>query len=124
GLNKEYGTYILASEDLRAAAGEAFEWRRLDHVAVVGRTEGTAVSELLGERGAVAAEVLAGRGLCGEALGADRARRVAEAAAGFRRAAAARPGDRAAQVMSARAEELASQVLADDWDAVYRFKSK
>jgi len=124
GLNKEYGTYILASEDLRTAAGATFEWRRLDHVAVVGRTEGTAVSELLGERGAVSAELLAARDLYEQALEAYCARRFVEAAAGFRRAAAARPGDRAAQVMAARAEELENQTLSDEWDAVYRSTSK
>ena len=37
-------------------AGDGFEWRRLDRVAVKGRTQGTLICELLGQKGAVAAD--------------------------------------------------------------------
>jgi len=50
GLNKEYGTTILASEKIAAAAGGRFEFRRLDVVAVKGRSGAITVFELLGER--------------------------------------------------------------------------
>jgi len=50
GLNKYYGTTIIASENIYAAAKEAFEFRLLDRVAVKGRTEGLAIYELLFER--------------------------------------------------------------------------
>src|SRR5919199_554154 len=45
-LNKIYGTRILASQEVRDAAGAGFEWRRLDRVAVAGRTGETIVNEL------------------------------------------------------------------------------
>ena len=48
GLNKAYGTTILASEDLRAQAGERFAFRLVDRVAVKGKSRGVAVYELLG----------------------------------------------------------------------------
>jgi adenylate cyclase len=48
GLNKVYGTTILASEDLRAAAGDRFAFRLVDRVAVKGKSRGVAVYELLG----------------------------------------------------------------------------
>jgi adenylate cyclase len=105
-LNKTYGTYIVASEALHAAAGPRFEWRRLDRVAVVGRTEATDVYELLGEQGAVAANILAARDQYEEALAAHFARCFGDAVEGFRAAAEARPGDKAAQVMAQRAVEL------------------
>ena len=79
GQNKSYGTYILASEDVRAAAGPDFEWRRLDRVAVVGRAEPTAVYELLGEVGQVSPAVLAARELYEAALDAYFAQRFDEA---------------------------------------------
>ncbi len=51
GLNKAYGTKILASSVLRQQAGEdEFLWRRLDRVSVVGRTEPLHIDELMGFR--------------------------------------------------------------------------
>ncbi|HJS58189.1 MAG TPA: adenylate/guanylate cyclase domain-containing protein [Vicinamibacteria bacterium] len=57
GLNKQYGTTILVSEAVHAAAKDAFAFRRLDRVAVKGRTEGILVYELLGDARAAAARI-------------------------------------------------------------------
>jgi adenylate cyclase len=103
GLNKVYGTFIMGSEDLRAAAGDGFEWRRLDLVAVVGRAAPTPVYELLGEAGNVPAEGLRARDEYEAALAAYFPGRFQEAAAGFRAAAARQPQDRAAPLMAERA---------------------
>jgi hypothetical protein len=53
GLNKLYGTLILASDQTRNEAGDQFEWRYIDRVAVLGRSQSTDIFELLGERGTV-----------------------------------------------------------------------
>jgi adenylate cyclase len=50
GLNKYYGTHLIVSENLQAAAKDGFEFRRLDRVAVKGKTEGLVIYELLSER--------------------------------------------------------------------------
>ena len=50
GLNKFYGTTIIASESIQAPAKDAFAFRLLDRVAVKGRTEGLVIYELLSER--------------------------------------------------------------------------
>ncbi|MGD0225571.1 MAG: adenylate/guanylate cyclase domain-containing protein [Terriglobia bacterium] len=50
GLNKYYGTHIIASESIQTAAKGVFEFRILDRVAVKGKTEGILIYELLGER--------------------------------------------------------------------------
>jgi len=50
GLNKYYGTKIIVSESIQAAANGEFEFRLLDRVAVKGKTEGIAIYELLGEK--------------------------------------------------------------------------
>jgi adenylate cyclase len=50
GLNKYYGTHIIVSESIQAAAKGAFEFRRLDRVTVKGKTEGIVIYELLSER--------------------------------------------------------------------------
>jgi len=60
GLNKQYGTTIMVSEAIRAAAGGAFAFRLLDKVAVKGRRGGIRVYELLGESGGTAAVASAG----------------------------------------------------------------
>ena len=44
-------TAITASGEVRAATGDAFEWRALDRVAVVGRSAGTDIHELLCRKG-------------------------------------------------------------------------
>lgn len=61
GLNKAYGTTILVSEDVRRRTGDGFVFRRVDRVAVKGKSQAVEVHELcapapgrpdLGERGA------------------------------------------------------------------------
>ena len=51
GLNKAYGTTILASEAIRDAVGDAFVFREIDRVAVKGKSRAIAVFELLGVAG-------------------------------------------------------------------------
>jgi adenylate cyclase len=53
-LNDAYGTTIIADAAVRAEAGEAFEWRRLDRVALAGRTAPVEIHELVA-RGPAAA---------------------------------------------------------------------
>jgi adenylate cyclase len=50
GLNKHYGTTIIASETIHAAAHEQFDFRLLDHVAVKGKMQGITIYELLSAR--------------------------------------------------------------------------
>lgn len=123
-LNKEYGTAILASQALREAAGPGFEWRTLDRVAVAGRSGSTLVSELLGTTDSVPSAVLHERDLYEAALGAYFRRDFALAAAGFRTAAAARPGNRAAEMMARRADALAEYGVPHGWEGLYLPASK
>ena len=58
GANKFFGTSILISEAVRAAAAEAVVTRRLGRVRVVGRSTPTVVHELCGGRGEVPAAEL------------------------------------------------------------------
>lgn len=50
GLNKHYGTTVIASESIHAAAKEKFEFRLLDRVAVKGKVQGITIYELISER--------------------------------------------------------------------------
>jgi adenylate cyclase len=107
GLNKLYGTWIMASQALMERAGDGFEWRLLDRVAVKGRHQGTVVCELIGLKGEVAARVLDARDVYERALEAYFAGDFERAATLFTRASELRPGDLAAQTMRERCETLA-----------------
>ena len=107
GLNKVYGTAIMATDAVAADAGEGLEWRRLDRVAVKGRHQGTLVYELLGRRGEVSEDILAARDVYEAALDAYFAGDFESAAEGFESASAALPSDLAAGTMAERSRELA-----------------
>jgi adenylate cyclase len=51
GANKEYGTWILMSEETRRMAGDAIEAREIDAIRVVGKTEPVRIFELVGRKG-------------------------------------------------------------------------
>ena len=52
GLNKHYGTTIIASESIVAQTREHFDFRLLDLVAVKGKNQVIQIYELLGEKNA------------------------------------------------------------------------
>ena len=52
GLNKQYGTSIIASQAIADRAREVFDFRLLDVVAVKGKTGAITIYELLGTKGA------------------------------------------------------------------------
>ncbi|MFV1957844.1 MAG: adenylate/guanylate cyclase domain-containing protein [Planctomycetota bacterium] len=118
-LNKAYGTWILASRDVRERVGDAFEWRRIDRTAVAGRTEGTDVYELLGESGAVDASLLEARDLYERALEAYGRQRFEEAVEGFEAVLARAPDDQAAAALLERARHYAGTPPPDDWNGVF-----
>jgi len=109
----------MGSEELRAAAGAGFEWRRLDLVVVMGRAGATPVYELLGETGRVPTEMLRARDEYEAALEAYFAGRFREAAEGFRAAAARQPQDRAAPLMAERAANFQVYSPGPDWHGVH-----
>jgi adenylate cyclase len=123
-LNKAYGTLILASRATREEAGSGFVWRRLDRAAVVGRTSGDDVFELLGAEGEVEPQVLAARDIYERALDDYLARRFGEAAEGFDEAAALRPDDGAARALASRSRQYLAASPPPDWTGVHTHSQK
>ncbi len=124
GLNKVYGTQVLASGEVRERAGAEFEWRHLDRVALAGRKGATEIFELLGLKGEVEAEVLRRRDVYEKGLGLYFAREFAEARKKFAQLAGAGLPDKAAALMAARCEELAAGAPPVAWDGVFAHEVK
>ena len=114
----------MIGEATRQAAGDAFEYRFLDLVAVKGRAEPVRVFELLGRAGDTPPErrELLARYNRGVAL--YHARRWEEAMARFDELAAAAPHDGPIGLYRRRAHELLEEPPGSDWDGVWIAKTK
>ncbi len=123
-LNKQYGTQVLASGEVRDAAGDDFAWRLLDRAAVVGRKGGMEIYELMGLKGEVDAGRLQRRDAYEKALGLYFARKFGEARALFTELAREWPEDKASTLMAMRCEVFAADAPAADWDGVYAHEVK
>jgi adenylate cyclase len=120
GLNKVYGTKIIASDAVRQAAGDGFYFRLLDVVAVKGKTQGVRIFELTGtspqgsERQAIVATYE-------RALDLYWRRDFSQAAAAFATQAAV---DTPSSVLHERCLQLVQSPPDADWNGVYVATSK
>jgi adenylate cyclase len=124
GLSKEYGVHVVIGEATRQAAGDAFEYRFLDLVAVKGRAEPLQVYELVGAAGNVPPERQAMLARYEHGVTLYRSRRWAEATALFDDLAARLPDDGPVALYRRRARELLADPPAPDWDGVWIAKTK
>jgi len=122
-LNSRYGTTVLVAEGVAEAAGPEFAWRRIDRVAVKGKTEAVTIYEPLGEASRVPAPVL------------ERSRRYEEALALYAERHFVESGDRLEALIAQSAEPAAERLLAlcrryaaqppaPGWDGVTRYDTK
>jgi adenylate cyclase len=112
GLNKAYGTTILASQAVRDSVGSAFSFRLVDVVAVKGKSQGVRVFELLG-RGTVALSEEMSR--YEQAFDAYEQRRFAEAL----ELLGLQPDDPPSRVLAERCLGFLDTPPPDDWQGVY-----
>jgi adenylate cyclase len=117
-VNKRYGTEILVGEDTRVAADNAIIVRRLDRVAVYGRTQGLAVYELLGMAGDGASRTPEWVGAYEAGLGAFAGRDWAGAIELFETATALRGDDLPSQIFVERCRKYLASPPPEDWTAV------
>jgi adenylate cyclase len=115
-LCKQYGVVCLVSEAVAKDARHAFDFRRVDRVAVKGKTEGIDVYELLGAKG------------CGHphAETYERAfeRYLARDFAGAAALLEAQPADPPSVVLRDRCRALAEEPPPPEWNGVHVSKSK
>jgi class 3 adenylate cyclase/CHASE2 domain-containing sensor protein len=121
GVNKLYGTAILATAGTRDAVGDKLDWREIDRVRVVGREQPVTILEPLGTAGTLPAEASARSGAFAEALAVYRAGRFGAAAGLFDALATV---DGPSRVLAARARAFLAAPPPAAWDGVVTLESK
>jgi len=128
GLNKIYGTLILASGQVYDAARDGFVWRELDWVVPAGATDELQIFELLDEAG-VGSE-LSDRSRVeflsrwNGALAAYRRCDIPNAAEAFRKLAELCPQDGPTRLFLGRCDALLEHGVPPGWTAVTTFREK
>ncbi len=122
GLNKAYGTTILMTEDTFQEVRDSVVARRIDRVAVKGRTSGTLIYELVGMQADGDLSTRERLAAYEAALDDYFERRFEQAAAAF--STLANSGDAPAAVLAARAAAYHRNPPADDWQGIYHMDSK
>jgi adenylate cyclase len=117
GLNKLYGTEIMASESTVRAADDTLVTRELDMVRVKGKNLPVRIFEILGPAEDLAqwAELVERFAV---ALGVYRQRQWEKAITAFRAVLELRPGDHPAELYIERCREMLATVPGTDWDGV------
>jgi adenylate cyclase len=122
--NKKYGTQLLVSEATFLRVEGRIECRRVDKIAVKGKSASTDIYEVLGERACVSPAVLLAARTYETAFDAYLGRDFARAVDLFRRALELRPDDKAAHVLLARSLAFQEAPPPEDWSGVFAFQTK
>jgi adenylate cyclase len=124
GVNKEYGTRILISQPTFEQIRDRIACRRIDRIAVKGKSQATDIYEVLGRKDSVANGVLAAATIYEQGLDAYFAQEFNEALAKFEQALVEKPGDKAAQLMIARCRRYLVEPPPAGWTGVSAMESK
>jgi adenylate cyclase len=114
GVNKEFGTNIIASESTFEKARDRVEARELALIGVKGRKKPVRIFEILGRKGEVPAEKVAKARAFEKALEMLRKREWAKAREAF-----AAVGDTASKVYIEVCHEYEQNPPDEDWDGSY-----
>jgi adenylate cyclase len=120
GLNKFYGTQIIASEVTREECQDAVEFQELDLVAVKGREMPVRVYQVLALKGELTPEAARARDRFAEGLRHYREQRFSEAASQFRQILQDFPENGPALAYLERCRAFLARPPAPDWDGVFR----
>jgi adenylate cyclase len=123
-VNKVYRTHLLVNGMTREMAKDAYEFREIDSIRVVGKEEPEQIFELLGRRGEVAQPTLDLTERFALGLVAYRRRDWTEATTVFRSCLELAPDDGPARVFLDRIPLLSAQSLPENWDGVWILSEK
>jgi adenylate cyclase len=124
GVNKQYGTKILASAATIERVQGRVECRKLDVIAAKGQSRPIAIYEVLGLAGSVDPSRLARAREYERGLEAYLGRRFEEAMASFDRVLAGQSDDVAARELRGRAAAYLATPPPPDWSGVYEMTTK
>jgi adenylate cyclase len=124
-LNKVYGTRILASEETKRMAGSTlFQWRCIDRVSVVGRTQSTEIYELLGISGSIEKAILEMRDHYESGLRYYFEQDFENAMRKFETTLKLQPLDKASEVLLRRSQLLTGNPRKENWSGVFEAVTK
>ena len=124
GLNKFYGTAVMASETTVQECGEALEFQELDRVAVKGRATPVAVFTAMAFKGELAPLQSQAAKAFDTGLNLYRQARFNEAVTAFQQALEHWPDFTPSQVFLQRCQQWQSFPPTAGWDAVFRPDTK
>jgi len=124
GVNKQYGTWILASEDTVRETGNSLLYRKLDRVRVVGINEPVRLCELLDTTENADEQNKKLVSVFHEALDNFEKRDWNRAAETFKEALSIKKDDPPSKMYLDRSVEFSKTPPKDNWDGVYNLTSK
>jgi len=124
GVNKQYGTWVLASEITVRETGDALLYRKLDRVRVVGINEPVRLCELLDMANTASDQDKKLVQVFHEALECFEDRRWSQAIIGFNEALSIKAEDPPSILYKDRCVQFLKAPPKDTWDGVYNLTSK
>jgi class 3 adenylate cyclase/PAS domain-containing protein len=124
GVNKQYGTWILASEATVQETGTHLLTRRLDSIRVVGIQEPVRIYEILETRDHASADLKKLALLFNKALVLFESRNWKNAGLAFKQILKLFPQDRPSQLFLNRCIKFQTNPPVPDWDGVFNLKEK
>ena len=124
GVNKQYGTWILASESTWNATGGLFLGRKLDRVRVVGIDTPVQLYNIMAVRAEAEGPQIALADRFNYAIDAYRAKKFSDALHLFTKCAALDPDDQPTKVFLDRVKTLLNNGIPDTWSDVINMTSK
>jgi len=124
GVNKQYGTWVLASDDTVRETGNHLFTRKLDRVRVVGINEPVRLYELIETAENTSAVQRRLVQFFHEALDCFEKRDWKQAAAGFKEAMSIKTDDHPSKMYYERCVNFMKKPPEDTWDGVYNLTEK
>jgi adenylate cyclase len=124
GVNKQYGTWVLASETTVRETGDALFYRKLDRVRVVGINEPVRLCELIDMADQVDEQQKKLVTVFHEALDYFEKRDWIQAEKGFQEALSIIPDDHPSTIYIDRCKQFINSPPKGTWDGVYNLTSK